>query len=552
MANSYPAALFLPADAYDTENHQVIGRRIAGRLLVQGVVRYLMPEETLHLVAPGATGSSPLAGLITSVLPKGASVQLHPAPSRALAEKVGVMYRPDPAITSWAALRAGGPSSDCSLVGVIHTLCSEAVLRSLSALVTADLHPWDALVCTSTAGRAVVEEAIAATVESLRRRFGAPSLAPAGLPLLPVIPLAIDPAQPFAPQDSRDQRRRRAREAMGIDAADFVVASVGRLSFHSKAHPLALYGALDRLAHRHPQVHLLECGHLFNAAIGEAYQQARGTFTNLRVSQVGGLQVATEEQKWQVLAAADVFVSPADSIQETFGLSLLEAMAAELPVVATDWNGYRDLVEDGVSGLLIPCADVMAGLGDVDHIGIDHSLGMINYDMMLALRSLGVVIDADALEAALERLLLQPDLAREMGASGRERLIRRFSWQAVAGQYRELWAELQQRRQHGAATAPEGKPEFDYGRLFSGYPTAPLRPERIQLLDEVRCAQLAPLKMALPLLAKMPGLSMEGLLPLLAGNGTLEAAQLAELGLDPDQVAYVLAALLKFGLATAA
>ena len=64
---------------------------------------------------------------------------------------------------------------------------------------------------------------------------------------------------------------------------------------------------------------------------------------------------ATRRSVWH---AADVFVSPSDNIQETFGLAVLEAMASGLPVVASDWDGYRDLVADGETGFLVPTAMV--------------------------------------------------------------------------------------------------------------------------------------------------------------------------------------------------
>ena len=49
-------------------------------------------------------------------------------------------------------------------------------------------------------------------------------------------------------------------------------------------------------------------------------------------------------------AAADVFLSLVDNIQETFRLTPIEAMAAGLPVVVSDWDGYRYTVRDGETG----------------------------------------------------------------------------------------------------------------------------------------------------------------------------------------------------------
>ncbi|HEX6331688.1 MAG TPA: glycosyltransferase family 4 protein [Actinomycetota bacterium] len=93
-------------------------------------------------------------------------------------------------------------------------------------------------------------------------------------------------------------------------------------------------------------------------------------------------------------AGADVFVSPALD-QESFGIVLVEAMAAGVPVVATDIPGYREVVRNEVDGILVRRND------------------------------------PDALAAALRRVLEDPDLAAGLARGGRER-AREFSWAAVA------------------------------------------------------------------------------------------------------------------------
>ena len=49
-----------------------------------------------------------------------------------------------------------------------------------------------------------------------------------------------------------------------------------------------------------------------------------------------------EKVRREIWSAADIFVSLVDNIQETFGLAPLEAMAAGLPTVVSDWDGFRD------------------------------------------------------------------------------------------------------------------------------------------------------------------------------------------------------------------
>src|ERR1700760_2735871 len=56
----------------------------------------------------------------------------------------------------------------------------------------------------------------------------------------------------------------------------------------------------------------------------------------------------------ELWAGADVFMSLVDNIQETFGITPVEAMAAGLPVVASNWDGYRFTGRDGQDGFLIP------------------------------------------------------------------------------------------------------------------------------------------------------------------------------------------------------
>jgi hypothetical protein len=215
---------------------------------------------------------------------------------------------------------------------------------------------------------------------------------------------------------------------------------------------------------------LLECGHIYNDTIAGAYDELARRFPRLTVRRLGGLTPATSEEKQLALAAADIFCSPADNLQETFGLSILEAMASGLPVIASDWNGYRDLVQQGHTGWLVPCRDLLKNQSKPSAIDQQFALGLKDYDSTVGLHSLGVVLDHQALEVALSDLLESPERCQAMGDAGAARIQTRFRWDHVCKQYRELWKELNQRRSYSEAQDDQPCwPMATFTRLFANH-----------------------------------------------------------------------------------
>ena len=152
------------------------------------------------------------------------------------------------------------------------------------------------------------------------------------LPLLPVIPLGIHTAD-FA--FSSDQKAS-ARAALGVSPDTLVVLFMGRLSFHAKAHPLAMYQGLEAAAQATGKsVVLVECGWHANEFIEKAYADAaRMACPSVRVVTLDGRKAQDRQTAW---AGADVFCSLSDNIQETFGIVPIEAMAAGLPMRISPW-----------------------------------------------------------------------------------------------------------------------------------------------------------------------------------------------------------------------
>jgi len=104
------------------------------------------------------------------------------------------------------------------------------------------------------------------------------------------------------------------------------------------------------------------------------------------------------------LCASDVLLLPSE--QESFGLAALEAMAVEVPVIASRVGGIPEVVDDGQSGFLSP-------VGDVDKMAEDAA-----------------------------RLLTDARLRREMGKRARESAINRYSTDKIIPQYIEFYEKI--------------------------------------------------------------------------------------------------------------
>lgn len=378
---------------------------------------------------------------------------------------------PDPAF-AWAR-QQGGPHA-FALSGVTHTLCSPEAMDLLRSLVTAPFEAYDTLVCTSHAVATMVREVTEAYADHLRARLGGvEGIGPAASlpPRLETIPLGVD-IERFHPANIVE--RITARRLLNVADEELVILYVGRLSHHAKAHPFPMFkGASEAAAASGGRVHLILAGWAAHPAVHDAFVEAARHFAaTVKTSLVDGRDPRLRQQVWH---AADIFVSPSDNIQETFGLAVVEAMASGLPVVASDWDGYRDLVVDGETGFLVPTAMVAgATRGATTRL----LTGELTYDHFLAEISQATVVDAHAMGAALSRLAGDRALRRQMGEAGRRRACERFAWSYVIRLYEDLWREQDRERSARAGTEPApprtaiGPAAYpDIERSFAGYPT---------------------------------------------------------------------------------
>ncbi|HYD69445.1 glycosyltransferase family 4 protein [Azospirillum sp.] len=466
-------ALLFRAEGYSLDQTKLMGRHAAGAGFLQALARDAGAQDRLVCHAPDEKEAQAFARMVRQTGSE-AAIGWVPFDQHARLAEAGCLFTPGPNIGdfAWRRLSSSGDRG-YSLCGITHTTASHGAMEALGGLLTAPVRAWDAVICTSRAVRDTARHILEEQAAYLRWRLGADRFE---LPQLPLIPLGVD-CDAYA-YTAEPGAREAARRALGIADDELVVLFIGRLSFHAKAHPLPMYLALERAAAKLPagrKVRLIQAGWFANQFIEDAFVEgARALCPSVTMTALDGRDAGTRAHAW---AAADVFTSLSDNIQETFGLTPIEAMAAGLPVVVTDWDGYKDTVRDGIDGFRVPTVMPAAPLGG--DLADRHDLGLDTYDMYCGFTSQLVSVDTTATEAAFDRLFADADLRRRLGEAGRERARLVYDWRHILGRYRELWDDLAERRRadpdlSGPAPVRRNPVRPDPFAAFAGYPTARL------------------------------------------------------------------------------
>jgi len=462
------AAIYFHPDGYDTAGPRLMGRHAAGESFLRGFLRHAEAERFYFFNTSGLA-TAPLDALIQRIEPTAKPWTWTGRRERQKLIDPGCLYIPGPTLAAEAWTRRPFDARRYSLCGVTHTTATHRVMDLISDLVVAPVEPWDALICTSSAVRASIETQLDATRTDLRERLGATRLPQ---PQLATIPLGVN-ADDFA-IDPAQRAAWRARLDIPVDA--IVALYVGRFSPGAKMNPATMALTLEAAAQATGQpIYWVMAGWAATPELIEQFHAWTREFCpSVHHRAVDGRPADTRFSIWSV---ADIFLSLSDNIQETFGLTPIEAMAAGLPCVVSDWDGYRDTVRHGIDGFRIPTYAPRSGLGG--DLAFGYANDWFSYDQYLAAASQMTAVDIPRAAEAVAALVRDADLRRRMGESGRRRAQEVFDWRAIVPQYQALWGELAQRRKAASAqSAPASlvtnPRRLDPFRLFESYPTEPM------------------------------------------------------------------------------
>lgn len=462
------ASIYFASDAFSTGGTALMGRQAAGESFLTGFFKH-SGHSTFHCYAAQQAEAQAFAAHVAQYSPA-AQVKWAPSPAIGAVSDSGCLFYPGPGIGKLAWQRRAVDQRSFSLCGITHTISSERAMDDLLGLMTAPVQEWDAVILTSVAVRDALSNLLQPYAEYLSDRLGAKDFS---LPQFPIIPLGIDTSA-FARSDSH---RAKWRADLGIADEDVVVLYMGRLSFHAKAHPFPMLVGLEIAAQRTgKRVHLVQAGWFGHDSIEQVFRKGAAEHApSITTHFLDGRKPEVRNEIW---SAADIFVSMSDNIQETFGLSPVEAMAAGLPCIVTDWDGYKETVRDGIDGFRIPTTLPPAGLGQ--DLAQRFAAEVDDYDLYIGKASQLTAVDIDATAKAFEVLLIDPERRRAMGQAAQERAKAVYDWSQIIPQYMNLWEQLAEKRQSSverAAKHANQEPNLtrpDPMRLFAHYPSKTL------------------------------------------------------------------------------
>lgn len=526
------AALFFVASEYDTARKDLKGRHAATEGFFKGFARHADIDRFFCW----SVAREEAAVFKKRIGEWGRKEEVHWLPhihSPALAE-AGCVFLPKPMLAEDAWRRRAVGDHLYSLCGVAHTTASHAAMTGFADLLSAPVRSWDAVICPSQSILRTAQIILQDQADYLRWRLGAQK---AELPQMPIIPLGIDSDASAFDEKAREEWRRE----LGIGSADIVLLFMGRLSFHAKAHPMPMYLAAQTAQQQTgKKIHLIQAGWFANNFIEKGFREGAKQFCpDVLCHFLDGRKPDVRRKIW---SAADIFVSFPDNIQETFGLTPLEAKAAGLPVLASDWDGYRETIRKDIDGFLIPTYMPPPSLGD--DLARAYESGQIDYDKYSGYTSQLIAVDVVAASQALLQLIENPALRKSMGEAGRIHARQHYDWKAVIPQYQSLWTDLAARR---ASAKIEDRPTFykpyhperpDPFHIFRHYSSAPLAGDTIfELLglpeDIKRFRQAGFTAFADPILPSVE--VQEDLLRTLQKNGPLKASDWARSFAPPQR-----------------
>lgn len=359
------------------------------------------------------------------------------------------------------------------LTFVFHGIVEQHLLTdTFYPLAALPFQPYDAILCPSVTVQKTIER-ILERLESLcqgalEQRDPAYKLLRGKLKhkiQLRNVPLGIDLLHFFR----RDPQLMKRKFHFPSDS--IVLLWIGRFSEVYKADLYPLLFVFARITANCPEKNLLLVLMGSEDDKGQYRKQLAQTTEKLGIS--GKIRILLNEEvadRAELISACDIFTSPVDNLQETFGLTPVEAMACGVPQVVSDWAGYRDTVRNGQTGFLVKTywADCMDDIAALDCFPSDPPQRR-NLYRYLSVRS--TAVDIDDYQRKLMTLIEDDELRIEMGRASMRIASEQYGLEQYVYNTEQVWSELTERAESEAYQRDNYVPMLNLCSDFQEYPS---------------------------------------------------------------------------------
>lgn len=339
-------------------------------------------------------------------------------------------------------------NKDFPITSITHSLSYNNFIYAYLSHLSPCWGRQDAIIATSYSGKRVLKNFYRYLTTSLGL---ASNLEP---PNIKVIPLGIE-------EKFFDYKKNKLelRKKLNLPLTEPLLLYLGRISYTSKIDLVPLLRTLKLVQDKNQQkINLILAGQTTpkENALEDYTKLAHYLNLNLFI-----FPDISEEKKLELLNASDIFLSLIDNYQETFGLSILEAKASSLLVIASNFDGYKELIKDKEDGFLIPT------------YAPKENLLLRNYRQLLSdtknhfLLSQNVSFDFKYLVDTLTDVLNNKNLRKDIGQKAKENTVK-YLWTNIIKEYILLWENLNKQKSIKKDLHPLNFPAFE---LFSHYPS---------------------------------------------------------------------------------
>ncbi len=460
------------------EGGPIMGRKLANRGFMDAMFRK-DPFDMYHFFVDNPKSLMDLWEETPDAAPLLKRGALHAFPRTHLEKRLKVVpytvcHFSDP-MTEFAAMcrvRNAFAPRIFPITAVNHTISYVEYAESTLGHVWQGCTARDGIGCTSSASRNIMES----WYNHARNAYNIPDAW--SQPQLKVIPLGVPDPNLGGHKDMRTQFRNE----FNIAPETVFILLYGRISIVDKMDVRPLFAALRRLCAKHPNLPLV-----FFVA-GSMDDDNSVTEQMLKLAKYWNIPFniipnPSRKRKKELFAAADIFVSPVDNIQETFGLTLVEAAQSSLPVIASNWDGYKDIVLHGETGFLIPT------LTPTDTPILDSMAGVFFNKIHQLFRSQQTAMHVPYLEEALLKLIFDADLRKKMGETAKKRAAELYTFDTVIDRWMDFWNELENTpisaEQQAFLQSAKHPYSLDFGKTFAVYAS-----HHLQNDTHIKCTDL--------------------------------------------------------------